>query len=152
MHQITKPIVLGLVLLLPGLVRADAPTEQYGSYLSSQLELDDLQTHLKWERFVNPTATLLNGVQCRVGRFPSVRELATLVDNEPAIAYDEQGAAKFVYIDANAFPGTPRGPFWTSTATPEGMVFVVDFGTGEISLVDPTLATTKAHLRCVTNI
>lgn len=150
MREVTKHLTIGAaLLLLPGLVRADAPPGQYEPYLSTQTTLLDLKTRLVWERGAGPTPQRLNQVTCAAGfRFPSVRELATLVDNEPAIAYDERGAAQFVYIDASAFPGTPRAAFWTSTATPEGKVFVVDFGSGEIRLVDPS---STAHLRCVKN-
>jgi len=150
MREVTKRVAVGAaLLLLPGLVRADAPTGQYEPYLSTQPTLLDLKTRLVWERGAGPTPQKLNQVTCAAGfRFPSVRELATLVDNEPAIAYDEKGAPQFVYIDTNAFPSTPRAAFWTSTATPEGKVFVVNFGTGEISLVDPG---SSAHLRCVKN-
>jgi hypothetical protein len=153
MREMTKRIAVGAaLLLLPGLVRADAPIGQYKPYLSTQSTIQDEKTFLQWERATSPTPQRLSQARCPAGaRFPSVRELATLVDNEPAIAYDEKGAPQFVYIDANAFPSTPRAAFWTSTATPEGKVFVVDFGNGEIRLVDPTQVGVTAHLRCVKN-
>jgi len=153
MRVVTKRVALGAaLLLLPGLVRADAPPDQYDPYLSTQPEIVDAKTRLVWERAVSATPRRLNQINCATGyRLPSVRELATLVDNEPAIVYDQAGAAQFVYIDTSAFPSTPRADFWTSTATPEGKVFVVNFGSGVISLADPAMPTATAHVRCVKN-
>lgn len=149
MHPMTRrAATAAALLLLPGLVRADAPTGQYEAYLSTQITISDAKTHLQWTRAVPAGQQSLSQIVCST-RLPSVRELATLLDNEPATVYDDEGLPQRIYIDTNAFPGTPRGNFWTSTATPEGKVFVVNFGTGEISLVDP--AVTKAHVRCVVN-
>lgn len=145
---------LGALLLLPTLVRADAPVGQYQGYLSSDTIIKDLRTGLTWDRTTTEPIAL-GALRCAVSSassIPTVKELATLLDNEPRKTVDPTTLAFVdVHVDQNAFPNTRPRPYWTSSVTPDGGVFVVDFGTGEIRVVPPgQLGMTTAYLRCVT--
>jgi hypothetical protein len=85
-------------------------------------------------------------------RLPTYRELLTLVDEDP---HDEWNPATSStsprYIDPNAFPATPAGPFWSmSPGFTPGTRKVVDFqfGTSTDSATSPN---TFAWVRCVTD-
>ncbi len=149
MKTSARSLVLGLAaLLLPGLVRADAPTAQYKPYLSTNDEIIDVPTGFNWARKVSPTDVELRQVKCESPTsLPTVRELATLIDNEPRKVLNSSNQLVDLHIDQNAFPGTPPALFWTVSATQDGRVFVVDFATGEISL-KPAMGT-KAYVRCI---
>lgn len=150
MKTSARSLVLGLAaLLLPGLVRADAPTTQYKPYLSTNDEIVDLPTGFTWARKVSPTGVELPQVRCPIDgtSLPTVRELATLIDNAPRKVLNASNQLVDLHIDQNAFPGTPPALFWTVSATQDGRAFFVDFGTGEISL-KPALGT-KAYVRCI---
>lgn len=139
------------VLVLPAVLRADAPPGQYGAYLSTDDFIDDTNTGFSWQRgmpskVLPPAKVPLADARCPASSgasLPTVRELATLLDNQPTTVL-----GKPVHVDLNAFPRTPGDLFWTMSRTPDGKVFVVDFGTGEIKTVDPT-GTTRAYVRCV---
>ncbi len=144
-------LALGVVLA-PALVRADAPFGQYESFLSTDDTVTDAKTRLVWDRLDIARGVLLKDIHCRPGsaHVATVKELATLLDNQPSRAYNAAGALVDLHIDPNAFPATPPERFWTASATPGGGVFVVDFGTGQIDVVAPAdLASTRANVRCV---
>jgi hypothetical protein len=146
---------LGALLLLPTLVRADAPVGQYQGYLSSDTIIKDLRTGLTWDRTTTAKPIPLGALRCvpsSASSIPTVKELATLLDNEPRKTVDPDTLA-FVdlHVDQNAFPNTLPRVYWTSSVTPDGGVFVVDFAKGEIRVVPAAdLGKTTAHLRCVT--
>ena len=147
---------LGALLLLPTLVRADAPVGQYQGYLSSDTIIKDLRTGLTWDR-TTPEPIALGALRCAplsASSIPTVKELATLLDNEPRKTVDPTTLGFVdVHVDQNAFPNTKPRPYWTASVTPDGGVFVVDFGTGEIRVIKPAdLAQTRAYLRCVTRL
>jgi hypothetical protein len=142
-----------LVLLCPALVLADAPVGHYAPYLSIDSVIQDQQTGYRWDRAFTEAVTL-NNVKCPLdsggnptgGRVPTVKELATLLDNEPRKVIVGTASVD-VHIDQSAFPRTPPEKFWTSSVTPDGRVFLVDFRTGEIEAVAPAGVT--ARVRCV---
>jgi hypothetical protein len=137
-------------LLLPALLRADAPAGQYGAYLSTDDFIVDNFSGLEWQRAMPdkgapPLLVRLADARCpddSGATLPTVRELATLLDNQPTKILD-----KNVHADLNAFPRTPGELFWTMSQAPDGKVFVVDFGTGEIKTVSAN--GTMAYVRCV---
>ena len=135
------------LLLFPALVRADAPPTQYDPYLSTDELIVDRNTGYSWERAVSTNAVPLSQVKCPPNgtRVPTVKELATLLDNEPRKVLVGL-EAKDLHIDQNAFPRTPPALFWTSSVTPAGEVFVVDFSTG---VVMPVPKNSSAYVRCL---
>lgn len=143
-------LAAGALCLFPALVRADAPPSQYKPYLSSDDLIEDTATGYTWVRDevsagpVSPTQ-----IRCRVpsASLPTVRELATLLDNQPKKVLSD-GESKDLHIDQNAFPRTQPKPYWTVSVGPNGQIFVIDFGTGEVSMV-PNVPASKAFVRCI---
>lgn len=136
---------------LPALVRADAPANQYEAYLSGDDFVEDKQTGCRWWRRAPDTPVALAQVACpspATFRVPTLRELATLLDNQPRQVL-VGGVSKPLHIDQNAFPRTPPDVFWTATVAPDGKVFVIDFGSGEIRTQTPG---TPAYLRCIQRV
>jgi hypothetical protein len=139
-----------LLVGFPSVLLADAPPGQYLPYLSTDDIIVDNFSGLDWQRAMPdkgaaPRKVALADARCpddSGSSLPTVRELATLLDNQPTRVLD-----KAVHADLNAFPRTPADLFWTMSQTPDGKVFVVDFGTGEIKTVNP--AGTTAYVRCV---
>jgi len=140
--------LLGLaVLFVPAVVYGDAPKSQYAQYLPQDEFIRDLNTTYHWQRKASEASVPLRDSYCSLPlyRVPTVRELATLIDNQPRTVLVGT-TQRTLYIDQNAFPRTPPEPFWTATRAPDGRVFVVDFGTGRVRLQAPT---EKAYVRCV---
>lgn len=130
----------------------DAPPDQYVTFGAQAAQIQDNYTNLVWQRVVAQTPTDHFGAQdacVKNGqRLPTYRELLTIVDEDPHDEWDpEAGAGTPRYIDPNAFPGTPAGPFWTMSPAPGGGFKVVDFGTGETSG-----QTLTAFYRCVVDV
>lgn len=150
----SRIVLAVLAVALPAV--ADAPENQYGQFDGSAQEVTDQFTGLHWDRrrvqqFTHADAdpycnqTVFMGS----GRVPTVKELLTLVDEEPHEEYD--GARKppqfFVSIDPNAFPKPATGAaYWTSTPGPDGRVWTVEFTSGRTALADPVL---PLNVRCV---
>ncbi len=142
---------LALVLLVAP-VMADAPPDQYRPFVRTDAEIRDAQTGLIWLRA--PTAPVTFGTAlaaCPTGaatyRLPTVKELLTLVDEQP---HDEYENATLVpkAIDGKAFPQTPSVLFWSGSpnATAPTTAWAVDFKTGAAS----THAKSELHpARCV---
>jgi len=138
---------------------ADAPKEQYGVFDGTNPTVYDQQTHLEWqrwpERWLTPdggagdagsngtirTSQGLATQRCAAfgpgWRLPTVKELQTLVDEEPHRLYDA-GAITYRWVDRNAFPETEREPYWTSSTTNDGRIWTVHFGTGKPMAVQPS--------------
>jgi hypothetical protein len=149
-----RALLLGLAIAMP--VSADAPIEgpdkQYENFTASDKEIEDRFTLLVWERPSAPypaTKTLVEAiVYCANGgrRLPTLKELLTLVDEEPHLEYEvTQNTPRM--IDSRAFPKTPAEAFWTSSQRLSGAYVTVNFkdgSTGEAAPGDPR------RVRCVT--
>ena len=136
----TLPVAIALTLTLAA--RGDAPVGQYLTFSPTSLNITDAHTNLVWLR--TPVATnvqtpsspsayaiaLMLCTNAGVGwRLPSVRELLSIVDEQP---HSEHVAGQDVeiFIDANAFPGTPNMRFLAASPDPSNRIWWVDFGTG----------------------
>ena len=166
MRRLSQVRVSGLVLAVlvaasPAL--ADAPTDppQYESFVGDTTEIVDNFTKLAWDRrrvSKNQTHQSADLYCATFGatsgldyRLPTVKELLTLVDEDPHLAYDTSfpGASTRKAIDQPAFPDddTPTDKaYWTSTPGASGSFFAVDFTTGETRELP---ATTPLHVRCM---
>lgn len=134
----------GLAIVMAG--RASAPA---GRYTIANGTVYDTKTALTWQQAVSSStytqaaaatycATLgLNGA---VWRLPTIKELATIVDD----SVSSPGPT----IDSTAFPATPGDYFWASTsyAGASGFGWFVNFYYGDPSY----FAVTNTHYaRCV---
>jgi hypothetical protein len=151
-------LVATVAIALP--VRADdppgAPPDQYAFFDQSSTVIRDNKTGLAWTRSVSANVVSFAVAQTTCAgksRLPTLKELLTLVDEQPHLDYDEsQGKTVTRMIDPQAFDAsTPIDvPYWTSSMTPDGNVWTVDFSTGK------TIAALKSadsrYVRCVTFI
>ena len=116
-----RAILAAILLALPA--AADAPQDQYERFDGDSVTIKDTFTKLEWDRkavFKSDydgaagNCALLTSLQSS-GRLPSVKELLTIVDEEPHQEY-EFGMLVPKMIDALAFADTPVDlPYWTST-------------------------------------
>lgn len=132
---------------------ADAPPDQYDPFAPQDTIITDHWARLDWQRVIDGskfTQADAATIVCMGARLPTYRELLTIVDEDPHSEWDpEAGAATDRYIDPNAFPATPPGPFWSmSPGSTQGTFKVVDYATGESSDLD---ANAFAWVRCVTD-
>jgi len=142
------------VLTIAVFARGHAPPDQYLTFGSQAVFIDDPHTKLTWERIIDPTPTThaLAVMQCQqIGhRLPTYRELLTIVDEDPHDEWDpEAGAAAPRYIDPDAFPGTPPAAFWTMSpgaGNSKTAFKVVDFSSGRTTELG---AANTAYYRCV---
>ncbi|MDB5213880.1 MAG: hypothetical protein JWO86_1807 [Myxococcaceae bacterium] len=149
-----RAVLVAILLALPA--AADAPPTQYDRFDADSLTIKDTFTKIEWDRKgvfksdFNGAAgncALLTSLQSS-GRLPSVKELLTLVDEEPHLEYEFNDNVPKM-IDRGAFGGTPiDSPYWTSTpANAAGdMVWTVSFKTG---LMSPIAKTSMANARCM---
>ncbi len=150
--------VLLAVFGLAGVGHATAPLDQYKFFSKADATIEDLKTKLVWERRIEPTAMKFDAAVAHCNqydgggwRLPTVKELLTLVDEQPLGIYV---GTKIEYpaIDANAFPGTPLANFWSATRHFDDVndSVVVDFSTGRTKRLtaDPV---NVAYVRCVRN-
>lgn len=150
---------LVLFVTLPVLARSPhAPDGQYAQFDSSAKTITDVQTRLVWERNVVLTTMTWEDADkyCRLtygGRLPTIKELLTLVDEEPHSEYD--GEVVNTFIDPDAFGNggsrlrTPLdAPYWTTTPAKQSAmtVWTLNFETG---LMEETPRAVTRHLRCV---
>ena len=141
------------LLLFVAPVLADAPPDQYRPFVRTDAEIRDAQTGLIWLRAGSgavPFATALaacppNGAITY--RLPTMKELLTLVDEQPHQEYEDGGLVS-ITIDPNAFPSTPAVPFWTGSgvAGDSTMAWTVDFSTG---VAEPHAKIESHPVRCV---
>jgi hypothetical protein len=142
-----RGVVLALVIASP--VLADAPSDQYEFFSAESSKIKDRKTGLEWDRSVSGPVEFTN-VSCDGGtRLPTLKELLTLVDEEPHYEYDEvqlKNVPKM--IDRAAFGvRTPTDkPYWTSSSNDSEDVWTVDFATGETK---PANRGDKRYVRCV---
>lgn len=154
MRRAALPLLVALVLAVPA--RADAPSGQYESFAKDFPFILDVNTHLRWQRFVDPQIKLQSippaqnycgGLALGSGyRLPTVKELLTLVDEEPHSEF-EQGASTQRYIDRNAFAGTPTDLRYLTLNDDGGNPWLVDFGTGTAEHQKGSAGT--FYIRCV---
>lgn len=148
--------VLAVVLLaLPA--AADAPRDQYDRFDGDSVTIKDAFTKLEWDRhgvLENVTYGAAEG-GCpflpsleNVGRLPTIKELLTLLDEEPHPEY-EFGKLVDKHLDGTAFFEAPvNQPYWSSTPAEPGKVWGLSFATGLMQQL-PTDPSTKANARCV---
>jgi hypothetical protein len=150
MKRTLRFTVLGLLVALP--VSAGAPYDQYGSFTGEDEQITDNFTKLVWVRDVSPIGTFATAkLACGAGtRLPSMKELLTIVDEEPHLEYENNRVVPKM-IDPSAFPDTPGSLFWTSSVDPDdsNKVWTVNFRDGTASATEVT--TTQAYVRCVSN-
>lgn len=148
-----RAVLVAIVLLaLPA--AADAPPDQYERFDQDSDTIKDAFTKLEWDRqSVLPNVSLGVDAGCsaltslgNIGRLPSMKELLTILDEEPHNEY-EFGMYVSKMIDPGAFPDTPVAmPYWSSTPAGPGKVWVLSFQTG---LMEPMSTALKANARCV---
>jgi hypothetical protein len=156
-----RALALAAVLVGAGVLRADAPSGQYAAFDRSATCISDNRTLLTWMRAPIPPVDFTSATNTCAGldanggnpvwRVPSVNELETLVDDFPTLQSDASGNIAVRAIDANAFPGTPIGHYWTSSssnAVLPNTVWTVEFGGG--STAAASMTGDFAALRCVT--
>lgn len=154
-------IALGiLAIALPATADAPKSPPQYAQFDRDALEITDRFTTLVWgrgsvQKFASPAlgysycdATVFPNNN---GRVPTVKELLTLVDEEPHVEYDSKFNPPFVQksIDADAFADTRAPtdkPYWTSTPAPGGKFWTVEFTTGK---TEARSAPESLNVRCV---
>jgi hypothetical protein len=145
--------------------RGDAPSDQYELFQQTTPTITDNCTGLEWERF--PEQSLLDGgaqpvmfdfdaarQRCQKDgggwRLPTVKELLTIVDEDPHKVYHD-GGERQLYVDRNAFPTTAADDYWTSSPAPKGAgVFSVNFGNGRVST--STDLSKPRYVRCVRSL
>ena len=158
MKRAALPLLVVLALAVP--VRADAPSDQYQPFAKDVRTIFDKKTHLRWQRFVDPTKTVLAGdftagqSYCDQGelpawggpgwRLPTVKELLTLVDENPHEEF-VGGKSSLRYIDRNAFAGTPTDLSYLTLSDDVSSQWVVEFKTGTASRQN----TGAFYVRCV---
>jgi hypothetical protein len=148
-RRLLPRLVLGLALVvIPA--AADAPPDQYEQFDRDTPEIHDLHTTLRWQRSVGPSPVTYAQAEIACqgfgGTLPTVKELLTIVDEEPHQEYEGRQIVSKM-IDGQAFPSTPIGqPFWTLTPSGATKYWTVSFADGTTSTVD---ATGTAYVRCV---
>lgn len=121
MKRTLRSVVFVSLVLFAAPVLADAPIGQYAQFLKDDPTIKDTKTFLEWDRkslrekksFVAATTSCSS-----FGRLLTVKELLTLVDEEPHQEY-EFGKTVVKTIDQNAFGQytAEDAPYWTSTPT-----------------------------------
>ena len=137
-----RTIALPLLILFLGFPsRADAPPFHYNSFDTNSTTIRDSKTRLTWQRPPTSTSAVKQTyaaaeAYCATalpsGRVPTVKELQTLVDEQPHVT----GGIRR-YIDGNAFPAdrlSVSAPYWSSSKQrTDGTQYTVKFDTGETS-------------------
>lgn len=161
MRRALATLACGGVLAAVVLASADAPKDQYDVFDSQNATIHDQYTRLEWERFPEqmPDGGGKGGEETQAvmrqrcmflgadWRLPTVKELLTIVDEDPHRLYDDGGIA-YRWIDRYAFPTAAPAPYWSSSRVtgPAGKAWAVDFSSGLPTIESPTAA---LHGRCV---
>jgi len=149
-----RPLRVPLALLLVvAPVLADAPPDQYRPFVRTDPEIRDAQTGLIWLRAPSAAVPFSGAVAACppngpvIYRVPTVKELLTLVDEQPHSEYEDGGLVSKT-IDESAFPSTPAVSFWTGSAYAQdaSMAWTVDFSTG---IAEPHAKIESHPVRCV---
>jgi hypothetical protein len=148
------------IAAFPAIAAEDrAPADQYRSFDKDSVEIHDNHTELNWQRR-DVALTTFDAVECPGGRLPTVKELLTLVAEEPHAESPGPGGGETVASDGNVYKMIDRSAFplipvdhtyWTSTRTlgsqqPE-QVWTVDFQTG--LMVAKAVTGDVGYARCV---
>ncbi len=158
--RLTRTLPVVLVLTLAVGARGDAPPDQYFTFSPASLIIIDAHTTLIWLRApVKKDMASPNSAIAYVGalqlctnlnagwRLPSIRELLSIVDEQP---HSEHVGGKDVsiFIDANAFPATTPQRFLAASPDPANGVWWVDFSSGAAGV---TVSNDQAlySVRCV---
>jgi hypothetical protein len=155
MKRVLPNFALIALVLCAAPVLADAPIGQYEPFIGSTTTIRDSFTKLEWERNNAPRTKRLwasaQGSACSTfGRLPTVKELLTLVDEQPHSEY-EFGKTVQKTIDQNAFGDftAEDAPYWTSTPTDvSGERWGVSFRDGTMARLKENDAT-GFYVRCV---
>jgi hypothetical protein len=141
-------VAVGVSFAVPG--QAIAPQDQYAFFTSGDVRITDNYTHLVWDRSSSPPFTdpnLIGSYCVWPSRLPTVKELLTIVDEDPNLRYDSaQGKNVTYYTDPEVFPDIKvDAPYCTQTFLVGGTTrFTVDFANGKAA------ADGRAcHVRCV---
>jgi hypothetical protein len=129
--------------------------DQYEWFSPTSDSIEDKKTGMVWQRGASAMMDFddakLHCADPDAGpgwRLPTVKELLTLVDEQPRPVY-ANGKLTYPMIDSNAFPDTPMAVFWSATPVPNTTnMWLVDFGTGEMTKLSTT---NSARVRCVKN-
>lgn len=123
MKRSLRTLFFATLVLSAGPVLADAPVGQYEQFVRDTPTIRDLKTLLEWQRFAPREKKTFSGAATACPptfRLPTVKELLTLVDEEPHQEYDETLAKTVTkMIDQNAF-GTHTAedaPYWSVSPT-----------------------------------
>ena len=158
--RLTRAVPILFALTLSVAARGDAPLDQYLTFSPTSQSITDKQTSLVWLRTPvgtglampsNPqlyAAALKLCTDVAAGwRLPSVRELLSIVDEQPHL---EHIAGKDVqlFIDPNAFPKTTPERYLAASPDPSNEVWWVDFGSG-VSGASSTNESVTYAVRCV---
>lgn len=147
---------------IAGAVHASAPVDQYDWFSPADDAIWDEKTGLLWarshasQRTYDQAKLYCGDLEIERGteiekdfRLPTVKELLTLVDEQPRAVY-VNGTLRYPRIDPNAFPDTPMANFWSVTPDPNnsGWVWLVGFDTGRMTAQG---LENSAYVRCVKN-
>jgi len=148
-------IALGiLAIALPATADAPRNPPQYAQFDKDAVVITDRFTTLVWERRIgSPSDQLTAKGYClstvfapASGRLPTVKELLTLVDEDPHTEYDSNKVVQ-KSIDQLAFPDIRTDKaYWTSTPAGPGKFWTVEFESGKTEAKD---GTTVLNVRCV---
>lgn len=158
--RILRVVIISGLFVVPAFARPPhAPDDQYDLFDSKATVIIDKQTNLRWERFIPLQPRTLGdaSIYCAAlpldggqWRLPTVKELLTLLDEEPHDEYDGALVTKMIDPDAFSDAKTPVDVvYWTSTpAGPasSGSRWTLDFKTGAMTVASPS---TSLHYRCV---
>jgi hypothetical protein len=151
MKRGVRTLLLAALVLCAAPVLADAPLAQYAFFDSDDTTINDTKTGLFWDRKPLREKKTFAQVTCpSTYRLPTVKELLTLVDEQPHPEYDTTIAKTVTKaIDQNAFGSytAEDAPYWSSTPTGTPAEY---WG---VSFKDGTMARLKvsdvAYPRCV---
>jgi hypothetical protein len=144
-----------LGLLLTATASADAPVNQYETFVSTSTVIADRNTRLEWDRTLSSP---LSFEAARLGcenagkRLPTVKELLSLVDEQRHREFISKRAVDYA-LDGRAFGGdyAREGQVWTATQsadTSTGRRFAVSLQTGEALPLD-AVTDKGVYVRCV---
>lgn len=153
-RAIRTPLFVALLLVAPPLL-ADAPIAQYEPFDKDDTEIRDVHTKLLWQRdkVANQTKrTYASATASCVGfsgRIPTVKELLTLVDEEPFSTY-EFGQTVEKAVDQGAFGNFTAvdAAYWSSTPAGGGQRWGISFKDGTMVPLNENDAT-GFYVRCV---
>ena len=121
MRRSLRNFLFASLVLCAAPVLADAPIGHYAQFLKDTPTIKDNRTLLEWERFSQREKKAFVQAQTGCtgfGRLPTVKELLTLVDEDPHQEY-EFGKTVVKTIDQNAFGSytAEDAAYWSSTPT-----------------------------------